>query len=48
MMQNIESGTLLLWVFLDIDENIQNLIKITIQNFDPHSINLNALINFDK
>ena len=37
-MQHIERGTLQLWAFSDIDENIQKMIEKTIKIFDPFSI----------
>ena len=44
-MKYVERGTLQLWAFLDIEENIQETRTI----FDPFSVvNLNVLINFDK
>ena len=37
VMQHIERGTLQLWAFLEVDENIQK-IMITIRIMDPFSI----------
>ena len=38
VMQHIKRGTLQLWAFLDIDENIQKIIEKTIRIFNPFSI----------
>ena len=38
MMQHKKRWTLQLWAFLDIDENIQKVVKKAIRVFDPFSI----------